>query len=1190
MAYTNNNGQVRIGVRAAIVNSPITQPTISASLLQSLYGVWNGDTTINELGTSLYGVWNAEYSGTASLETSLYGVWNGDVLSASTLKTSLYAVYNGENNTNDSFGTNNGTAIGSVTYGTGKMGNAFQFNGSSFVKLPENSIRFTNSFSVSFWLRTTANQTTTERGLIADYYWSSVSWGYYISLRHDSNKIRLFWRNGSTFNSLESSVISLNQWNHVCVVWDKANTNWKIYINGVLDNQISTNSNDITYAVGSNRTNIGGMNDNSPESLNGSMDSINFWSKAITQAEVTELYNSGNGTQYVSNDFYKLSTNDSFGTNHGTTQGGLTYGTGKIGNAFVGNGTNAYVGFPDNSWSLQTFSINVWVYLSSSTTNSGIIGNYYWSVGNRDYGYVLEHTTSGSVRFYMQKSNDTPIILSTSWSGRYNSWKMITITKLQGGGLKMYVDGSLVTSNNSPGDIFYNSINYSSIGALRYLGVTYAYLENAGKIDGVNIWQRELTANEVSMLYNGSNGTQYQSGSFGLTQSSLDSFGTYHGTLSSTSFGTGKFGSAFNFTGGNINMGTGAANFGTNPFTISLWFYPNAGNNLQMLVAKGFTGGTDKGFYLNTDNRYNSNLNGISFGLSVGGGTYRTIVTTSAFPYTAAAWNHLVVTRSGNTTLIYLNGVLASTTNAQVAGTGNVSGDISNTGANMLLAQYGSGGLNFSGRMDALTMWNRAISLDEVTQLYNSGTGTQYPFVGTFSSAGNQLGMDNGTLVNGCSLTTGKIGQAFTFDGVNDYVSLPDNSFNFTGDFSVSAWINVSNVSGEKFIISNVNGNGTNLNFGWVFGLLNNQLSFGSYGNTVFSSWNTSSTLLANTWYHVLVTKKPSESPKLYINGVLSTSTLHPNSSGTNSTNPVYSSATYPNIKSAIGTYIYNNGTSLYGYWNGKIDALNVYQKELTQSEITELYNSGNGKQITTTSIVKSGLILNLDPSRKSSYPNSGTTWNDISGNGYNGTMVNGPVFGTASGGEITFDGVNDYASFPVINTGNVFTVQVWAKISRFGGGMAWNRGTLVNNSYNWGGNTGFFFFVTSQAGSGSSYAATPGMETFSIAIGQDVTGASAYIGSLTNYVNKWVNLTAVLNGTNPIKLYINGVEVSSYAGQGNGPSSINYTSNFVLGSRILESCDFTQGAIGSVHMYNRSLSATEILQNYNATKSRFGY
>ena len=153
----SSNGQTRIGIRSAIVtNSPIIPTTtISASLLQSLYGAWNGDTTTNELSTSLYGVWNGEYSGTASLETSLYGAWNGEALGTS-LDTSIYRVYNGDNLNDTSGNSQNGTNVGGVTFTTGKVGNAFTFNGSNYVTLPDNSLNsLTGDFSISTWVNFT---------------------------------------------------------------------------------------------------------------------------------------------------------------------------------------------------------------------------------------------------------------------------------------------------------------------------------------------------------------------------------------------------------------------------------------------------------------------------------------------------------------------------------------------------------------------------------------------------------------------------------------------------------------------------------------------------------------------------------------------------------------------------------------------------------------------------------------------------------------------------------------------------------------------------------------------------------------------------------------------------------------------------------------------------------------------------
>ena len=93
------------------------------------------------------------YSNVSSLLTSLYAVYNADTTGSSSLKTSLFAAYNGESNANDSFGANNGTAVGGLTYTTGKIGNAFTFNGSNaYVSLPDNSLNFTGDFSISLWV------------------------------------------------------------------------------------------------------------------------------------------------------------------------------------------------------------------------------------------------------------------------------------------------------------------------------------------------------------------------------------------------------------------------------------------------------------------------------------------------------------------------------------------------------------------------------------------------------------------------------------------------------------------------------------------------------------------------------------------------------------------------------------------------------------------------------------------------------------------------------------------------------------------------------------------------------------------------------------------------------------------------------------------------------------------------------
>jgi hypothetical protein len=239
-------------------------------------------------------MWNKAL--TQSEITELYNSGNG----AQYITDSFY-----KPTTNDALNTNNGTAQGGLTYVPGKVGTAFQFNGTnSYIQLPQYSMRFTNSFSISCWTYTTANQTG-YKTLIGDYYYSGGDYGYTISIS-SANKVSVFvvGAGGTPYGFNSNITLSNNQWNNIAVVWDKANTNLKLYVNGTLDTSLTTAlASTITYAAGSNRTNIGTSN-SSPTSgigagvFNGLIDAINVWDKVLTVSEITELYNSANGKQY----------------------------------------------------------------------------------------------------------------------------------------------------------------------------------------------------------------------------------------------------------------------------------------------------------------------------------------------------------------------------------------------------------------------------------------------------------------------------------------------------------------------------------------------------------------------------------------------------------------------------------------------------------------------------------------------------------------------------------------------------------------------------------------------------------------------------------------------------------------------------------------------------------------------------
>jgi len=139
-------------------------------------------TYFNELGQGRIG-WRSPGGGVtpSTLWTSVYAVYNADAVGSSSLKTSLFAAYNGESNANDSFGSNNGTPVGGLTYTTGKIGNAFNFNGTtSYVQLGDVMDVGTSSWSYSFWFNTpnaAPNQMVFSKSLAGSSIgrvWSSV--------------------------------------------------------------------------------------------------------------------------------------------------------------------------------------------------------------------------------------------------------------------------------------------------------------------------------------------------------------------------------------------------------------------------------------------------------------------------------------------------------------------------------------------------------------------------------------------------------------------------------------------------------------------------------------------------------------------------------------------------------------------------------------------------------------------------------------------------------------------------------------------------------------------------------------------------------------------------------------------------------------------------------------------------------
>lgn len=209
--------------------------------------------------------------------------------------------------------------------------------------------------------------------------------------------------------------------------------------------------------------------------------------------------------------------------------------------------------------------------------------------------------------------------------------------------------------------------------------------------------------------------------------------------------------------------------------------------------------------------------------------------------------------------------------------------------------------------------------------------------------------------------------------------------------------------------------------------------------------------------------------------------------------------------------------------------------------------------------IVTSGLVLCLDAANKVSYPGSGTSWYNLSGTINTGTLTNGPTFSQANGGSIVFDGVDDYVT--TSNTALSFTTFSMECLVKYNS-LSGNQGLFTYNNNN---------VINLWKGSGL------GMRWEVNTSSQAITGANDLATGV------WYHFVGVYNGSQGI-LYRNGVV---YAGPTTLTSHTSEAANFEIGR--YNGAGNTNGSIAIARFYNRALSATEILQNYNATKTRFG-
>jgi len=218
--------------------------------------------------------------------------------------------------------------------------------------------------------------------------------------------------------------------------------------------------------------------------------------------------------------------------------------------------------------------------------------------------------------------------------------------------------------------------------------------------------------------------------------------------------------------------------------------------------------------------------------------------------------------------------------------------------------------------------------------------------------------------------------------------------------------------------------------------------------------------------------------------------------------------------------------------------------------------------------IVTDGLVLALDAGNTKSYPGSGTTWYDLSGNGNNGTLTNGPTYSSVNGGSIVLDGTNDYINFSSFVNPYSETVIVWARSA----------------TENWD-DTGWI--SSSRAQNGHIIHPNAGAKSINFYVIPEIVSYPSILSITPDDITIPHMYCYTTNGSNLHQVYFDG----SFIGQ----STTNITrtltpspQRYDVGFDNAGGGRYGNGNIYYVMRYNRALTPQEIQQNYNALKTRF--
>lgn len=444
-----------------------------------------------------------------------------------------------------------------------------------------------------------------------------------------------------------------------------------------------------------------------------------------------------------------------------------------------------------------------------------------------------------------------------------------------------------------------------------------------------------------------------------------------------------------------------------------------------------------------------------------------------------------------------------------------------------------------------------------------------------YGGSGNWLDLTaNGNNATPVQTPTYSVSQSGYFDlngglyslsgtGQVDSFSITDSStLDTMNSMSIEMWINTDTVQGTTSPHLLFSKRETTSN-GYVGFFTSASYTF-RVGTTSANQLVWSSPPVTSSWQQLVITVGSGSGGNVYRNGSLVQTSSYTGSFG--------NIGTTANL--LLGD-VNPPSTGVYGY-DGKMSVFRMYNRVLSASEVLQNYDAVKDRYFTTPNIVTNNLMLHLDAGDPDSYGGSGTTWYDLTGNNRNATLVNTPTYdNVTAGGLFSFDDVSfEHATIPNIGDLSTFTIETWCRVHK---SLTGKVTSVITNQYNLSDRLNFSIGTnrspTSYNMSFGYFKNPPGW-----------INVNGFAPSL----NTWYHLLGTYDGTS-LKFYVNGTlgtQVSASATPQSG-GEIRIARRW--DESATNSANFFDGDISVVRIYDTALTSTQVTQNYDSEKSRFG-